>query len=84
VIYDSERLCLVAWVGWRQTREGILSLGLTGVLLVQYADFLLFFACRFLMKLNNETVSVELKNGSVINGTITGALVRRLCSLLPS
>jgi small nuclear ribonucleoprotein (snRNP)-like protein len=28
--------------------------------------------CRFLMKLNNETVTVELKNGSVIHGTITG------------
>ncbi|THU90763.1 Sm-like ribonucleo protein [Dendrothele bispora CBS 962.96] len=27
---------------------------------------------RFLMKLNNETVTVELKNGSVIHGTITG------------
>ncbi|KAJ7172129.1 Sm-like ribonucleoprotein [Mycena filopes] len=27
---------------------------------------------RFLMKLNNETVTVELKNGSVIQGTITG------------
>ena len=27
---------------------------------------------RFLMKLNNESVTVELKNGTVINGTITG------------
>ncbi|KAI9272512.1 hypothetical protein BY458DRAFT_508991 [Sporodiniella umbellata] len=27
---------------------------------------------RFLMKLNNESVSVEMKNGSVVYGTITG------------
>ncbi|RDB30789.1 putative small nuclear ribonucleoprotein Sm D1 [Hypsizygus marmoreus] len=27
---------------------------------------------RFLMKLNNESVTVQLKNGSVVHGTITG------------
>lgn len=28
------------------------------------------------MKLTNETVTIELKNGSVIHGTITGARVQ--------
>lgn len=32
------------------------------------------FVNRFLMKLNNETVTLELKDGSVVHGTITGTL----------
>ncbi|CAO1620844.1 unnamed protein product [Sympodiomycopsis kandeliae] len=27
---------------------------------------------RFLMKLNNESVTIELKNGSIVHGTVTG------------
>jgi len=31
---------------------------------------------RFLMKLSNETIIVELKNGSIISGTVTGKILK--------
>lgn len=32
------------------------------------------FVHRFLMKLSNETVTVELKNGSAVHGTVAGTV----------
>lgn len=51
---------------------------------LQICALMLFFHLRFLMKLNNETVTIELKNGSVVHGTITGEHVTGIvCSNRP-
>lgn len=37
--------------------------------------------CRFLMKISNESVTIELKNGTIVHGTVTGVDPQMNCHL---
>jgi hypothetical protein len=39
----------------------------------QLIDNFFYFVSRFLMKLQNESVTIELKNSTIVHGTVTGA-----------
>jgi len=59
----------------RQVSNCTLSIINGGEVGIQILQLNSYFGFRFLMRLNNETVTVELKNGTVVQGTISGITI---------